>query len=94
MSDLELIPEDPDDPRLTRLHSLFRHSALFSGQLVPLGKSYPDLFLHANSTMAQTVAIRRDPDTVSGILDCLHDGSVGQDIVVQWTYELDVPRQS
>lgn len=53
---------------LTGLRSLFPAYALFSGQLVPRGKPYPDLFLHAAATMgakpSRCVVVE---DTVSGV---------------------------
>lgn len=53
---------------LTGLRSLFSANALFSGQLVPRGKPYPDLFLHAAMTMgakpSRCVVVE---DTVSGV---------------------------
>jgi HAD superfamily hydrolase (TIGR01509 family) len=53
---------------LTGLRSLFSASALFSGQLVPRAKPYPDLFLHAAVTMgakpSRCVVVE---DTVSGV---------------------------
>jgi beta-phosphoglucomutase-like phosphatase (HAD superfamily) len=53
---------------LTGLSPLFGGDALFSGQLVPRGKPYPDLFLHAAAMMGATpsrcVVVE---DTVSGV---------------------------
>jgi len=53
---------------LTALRSLFPAGALFSGQLVPRGKPYPDLFLHAATTMgAKPSRCTVVEDTVSGV---------------------------
>jgi len=41
---------------LTGLAGLFDPDAVFSGELVPRGKPFPDLFLHAAATMGATPA--------------------------------------
>lgn len=53
---------------LTGLRSLFPAHAMFSGGLVPRGKPYPDLFLHAAATMRATPSrCAVVEDTVSGV---------------------------
>ena len=60
---------------LTGLRELFPNRTLFSAQDVPRGKPYPDLFLHAASTMGvQPSSCAVVEDTASGVIAAVSAG--------------------